>query len=48
MPIDRFHNSWVGSRASVRKWFEQFMHCYKCQRQYQTPEGKTPVGEVQN
>ncbi len=22
MPINRFHNSWVGSRASVREWLE--------------------------
>jgi len=26
MRIDRFHNSWVGSRASAREWFEQFVH----------------------
>lgn len=25
MRIDRFHNSWVGSRASAREWFEQFV-----------------------
>ena len=28
MRIDWFHNSWVGSRSSVREWLEQFMHCY--------------------
>jgi len=26
MRIDRFHHSWVGSRASVREWLEQFAH----------------------
>jgi putative transposase len=26
MRIDRFHNSWVGSRLSVQRWLEQFVH----------------------
>ncbi len=26
MRVDRLHNSWVGSRASVREWLEQFVH----------------------
>ncbi|QCS44716.1 IS6 family transposase [Natrinema versiforme] len=48
MRIDRFHNSWVGSRSSVREWLEQFMHYYNCQRPHQALDGKTPVEEVQN
>jgi putative transposase len=35
MRVDRFHNSWVGSRASVREWFAQFMHYYNHQRLHQ-------------
>ncbi|ELZ02192.1 integrase [Natrialba aegyptia DSM 13077] len=30
--IGRFHNSWVGSRASGREWLEQFVHDYNTQR----------------
>lgn len=26
MRADRFHHSWVGSRASVREWLAKFMH----------------------
>ncbi|PGF17442.1 IS6 family transposase [Natrinema sp. CBA1119] len=46
--IDRFHNSWVGSRSSVREWLEQFMHYYNRQRPHQALDGKTPIEEVQN
>jgi len=28
MRVDRFHNSWVVSRASVQDWLEQHMHYY--------------------
>lgn len=28
MLIDRFKNSWVGSRSRVQEWFEQFVHYY--------------------
>jgi putative transposase len=48
MRIDRFHNSWVGSRASAREWLEQFMHYYNRQRPHQALDGKTPIEEVQN
>ncbi|MFC4440136.1 MULTISPECIES: integrase core domain-containing protein [Natrialbaceae] len=40
--------SWVGSRASVREWIEQFAHCYNHQRPHQILNGKTLVEEVQN
>ncbi len=28
MHINRFHNSWVGSRLSVRQWLALFVHYY--------------------
>ncbi|MUV58104.1 IS6 family transposase, partial [Halogeometricum sp. CBA1124] len=28
MRVDRFHNSWVGSRLSVRQWIALFVHYY--------------------
>ncbi len=48
MRVDRFHNSWVGSRSSVREWLEQFMHYYNRHRPHQALDGKTPIQEVQN
>ncbi|MDL0121118.1 IS6 family transposase [Halobacterium salinarum] len=48
MRVDRFHNSWVGSRSSVQKWLEQFMHYYNRQRPHQALGGKTPVEAVEN
>ncbi|WP_222912843.1 IS6 family transposase [Natrinema sp. SYSU A 869] len=47
MRIDCFHNSWVGSRASVRDWLEQFVHYYNTQRPHQSLNGQTPA-EVLN
>ncbi|WP_049888346.1 IS6 family transposase [Natrinema sp. J7-2] len=47
MRIDRFHNSWVGSRVSVREWLEQFVHYYNTQRPNQSLNGQTPA-EVLN
>ncbi len=46
--VDRFHNSWVGSRASAREWIEQFVHYYNCQRPHQSLDGRTPADEVLN
>ncbi|MCD2201464.1 IS6 family transposase [Halobacterium sp. KA-4] len=48
MRVDRFHNSWVGSRSSVREWLEQFMHYYNRHRPHQALDGKTPIEVVQN
>ncbi len=48
MRVDRFHNSWVGSRRSARKWIEQFVHYYNHQRPHQSLNGKTPADEVLN
>ncbi|QRV17817.1 IS6 family transposase (plasmid) [Haloterrigena salifodinae] len=47
MRIDRFHNSWVGSRASTREWIEQFVHYYNTQRPHQSLN-KQPPAEVLN
>jgi putative transposase len=41
MLVDRFHNSWVGSRASVREPFDQFVHYYNTQRPHQSLNGQT-------
>ena len=48
MRVDRFHNSWVGSRSSVLEWLEQFLHYYNHHRPHQALDGKTPIEEVQN
>jgi putative transposase len=48
MRVDRFHNSWVGSRRSTRKWIEQFVHYYNHQRPHQSLDGRTPADEVLN
>jgi putative transposase len=48
MRIDRFHNSWVGSRASAREWLEQFVHYYNRQRPHQSLDGRTPTEAVLN
>ncbi|WP_121744826.1 IS6 family transposase [Natronorubrum halophilum] len=48
MRVNRFHNSWVGSRRSARKWIDQFVHYYNHQRPHQSLDGKTPADEVLN
>jgi putative transposase len=48
MRVDRFHNSWVGSRRSVREWLARFMHYYNHQRPHQALDGRTPATEVLN
>ena len=48
MGIDRFHNSWVGSRSSVRRWCAQFAHYYNRQRPHQSLDDRTPAEEVAN
>jgi putative transposase len=46
--VERFHNSWVGSRRSVRKWLARIMHYYNHQRPHQALDGRTPAAEVLN
>ncbi|AAG20929.1 MULTISPECIES: IS6 family transposase [Halobacterium] len=48
MRIARFHNSWVGSRASAREWIEQFVHYYNRQRPHQPLDERTPAEAVLN
>jgi len=44
--VDRFHNSWVGSRSAVREWLIQFVQYYNFHRPHQALDGRTPVEEV--
>ena len=46
MRVDRFHNSWVGSRLSVRQWLAVFVHYYNVQRLHQSLNGRTPAQGV--
>ena len=48
MRIDRFHNSWVGSRLSVRRWCSQFAYYYNRQRPHQLLDDRTPAEVVTN
>lgn len=48
MRIDRFHSSWVGSRASARERLEQFVHYYNHKRPDQSLDDRTPAEEVLN
>jgi putative transposase len=48
MRVDRFHNSWVGSRRSVRQCLASFAHYYNHLRPHQSFDGRTPVEEMLN
>ncbi|MDL0133711.1 IS6 family transposase [Halobacterium salinarum] len=48
MRLDRFHNSWVGSRQSVRQWLALFAHYYNRLRPHQSLDNRTPADEVLN
>jgi putative transposase len=48
MRVDRFHNSWVGSRRSVRQFLVVFAHYYNYLRPHQSFDGRTPVEEMLN
>ncbi|MDL0130992.1 integrase core domain-containing protein, partial [Halobacterium salinarum] len=48
MRLDRFHNSWVGSRQSVRQWLALFAHYYNRLRPHQALDTRTPADEVLN
>jgi putative transposase len=48
MRVDRFHNSWVDSRRSVRQWLALFTHYYNYLRPHESLDGRTPVEEVLN
>ena len=44
----RFHTSWVGSRASSRRWIDRFVHHYNQNRPNQALNHHTPTEEVLN
>ena len=46
MRVDRFHNSWVGSRLSVRQWLTLFVHYYNFQRPHQALNNRPPAQEL--
>ena len=46
MRIDRFHHSWVGSRAAVAQWLAQFVYYYNFQRPHQAVDNRTPAEVV--
>ncbi len=46
MRVDRFHNSWVGSRLSVRQWLALFTHYYNFQRPHQALNNRPPAQEL--
>ncbi|GAA0682069.1 IS6 family transposase [Natronoarchaeum mannanilyticum] len=48
MRIDRFHASWVGSRASAQQWLAVFVKYYNRQRPHQALNHRTPAEEVLN
>ncbi|GAA0279044.1 IS6 family transposase [Halobacterium noricense] len=48
MRLDRFHNSWVGSRQSVRQWLALFSHYYNRLRPHQSLGNRTPDDKVLN
>jgi len=48
MRIDRFHNSWVSSRSSARRWCPQFVHSYNSQRPHQSLDDRTTPEEITN
>jgi putative transposase len=48
MRVDRFHNSWVGSRWSVRQCIITIKHYYNYLRPHRSLDGRTPVEEMLN
>jgi putative transposase len=48
MRIDQFHQTWMGRRASVRRWLAAFAHYYNTQRPNQALENRTSAEEVMN
>ena len=46
MRIDRFHQTWMGRRASAQRWLTAFVHYYNRQRPNQALDNCTPAEEV--
>ena len=45
MRVDRFHNSWIGSRLSVRQWLAAVIHYYNFHRPHRALNERTPTQE---
>jgi len=48
MRVDRFHNTWMGGRASAQRWLAAFAFYYNYRRSSQALDNRTPVEEVTN
>jgi putative transposase len=48
MRIDRFHQTWMGGRASAARWLTAFVYYYNTQRPNQALDNRTPAEEVMN
>lgn len=46
MRIARFHETWMGGRASAQRWLAAFAFYYNFQRPNQALDDRTPVEEV--
>ena len=46
MRIDRFHQTWMGGRASAARWLTAFRYYYNTQRPNQALDNRTPAEEV--
>ena len=46
--IDRFHQTWMGWRASAQRWLTAFFHYYNRQRPNQALDNHTPAEKVMN
>jgi putative transposase len=48
MRIDRFHQTWMGRRASAARWLTAFVHYYNTQRPNQALDNRTPAEKAMN
>lgn len=48
MRVDRFHQMWMGGRASAPRWLAAFAYYYNFQQPNQALNNRTSVEEVQN
>ena len=48
MRVERFHITWMGGRASARRWLRLFRHHYNHDRPNQALDGRTPSEEALN
>ncbi len=48
MRLKRFHNIWMGGRASAQRWLAEFAFYYNYQRLNQALDNRTPVEKVAN